>query len=109
MRLPSPDDLGKAPLWENYVVAQAVQACLGLIPQNALAVGAAVDGPRVTLLFQLSIVTVGDQADIADVVDELGMLVGDAVEVDHRCEVRDEPQISLRDGVRWVYLAHVLN
>lgn len=41
----------------------------GLIPRNALAVGVAVDGIQVTLIFQLSIVTESDKTDIADVVN----------------------------------------
>lgn len=105
MSFPSPVDPGGAPVWENYMVAQAVQASLGLIPRNALAVGVGVDGVRVTLVFQLSTLTESDETDITDMVDELGMLVGDEVEISYRSEVRDSRQVSPRDHIRWIFLA----
>lgn len=42
--LPTPEDPGRSPVWENYVVAQATQASLGLLPRSALAVGVSVAG-----------------------------------------------------------------
>ena len=106
MDYPSPDDLKKAPAWENYVVGQAVQASLGLIPRSALAVGVDVDGSRVSLVFQLSCITESDEADIADIVDDLSTLVGEDVQVSQRSEVRDTRQIAARDRTWWIYLAH---
>ena len=106
MDYPSPDDLQKAPAWENYVVGQAVQASLGLIPRSALAVGVDVDGSRVSLVFQLSCITESDEADIADIVDDLSTLVGEDVQVSQRSEVRETRQISARDRTWWIYLAH---
>jgi hypothetical protein len=42
VQFPSPEDPERAPVWENYVVAQAAQAALRLIPAYAHAIGVAV-------------------------------------------------------------------
>lgn len=107
MSLPTPEDPGQAPVWENYVVAQAVQASLGQIPEHALAVGVEADGPIVRLRFQLSEVTDEDRADMTDIVSELEGLVGNDVEVDFSHEVLDRRDISPTAGVRWIFLARV--
>ena len=105
MKFPNPDDLGDAPIWENYVVAQAVQASLGLIPGSAQALGVQVHGRRVRLHVQLS--EASDQAseDIDDIVDDLRSLLGNGVEVDAVQEVVDVRKISPHDGIRWTFLA----
>lgn len=105
MILPTPEDPGRSPAWENYVVSQAVQASLGLLPRSALAVGVRVAGTDVLLRFQLSKLTEDDAVDIDDIVSELGALVGEHVQVDKTCEIRDEPEISPHDNVRWIFLA----
>jgi len=102
---PSPEDPARAPVWENYVVAQAVQASLGLIPRNALAAGVEVDGPNVRMHFQLRELSEHDAADIADIVDDLDALLGDAVDIEAVHELRDRREISPNDGVRWIFLA----
>lgn len=107
MRLPTPDDLAHAPVWENYIVAQAVQAMLGQVPEHALAVGVQVTGSRVTLRFQLSESGEADQADMDDIVSGLEALVGQHVEVRLVSDVRAERSITAADGVRWVFLARV--
>lgn len=107
MSLPTPEDPGRSPVWENYVVAQAVQASLGQIPAHALAVGVAVAGSRVRLRFQLSEATEDDMADMDDIVSELEALVGNDVHVDRIHEVRPEREISPSDGVRWIFLARI--
>ena len=106
MIFPSPEEMGRAPVWENYVLAQAVQASLGLIPRSALAVGVRVSGTDVELSFQLSGVSEGDEADMDDIVSELELLVGDKVSISRRYDVKDERDISPRDGVCWFFLAH---
>jgi len=105
MSLPSPEDPRRAPVWENHVVAQAVQASLGLIPRHASAVGVQAAGTQVLLRFQLTELTEGDAADMADISSELEALVGDHVRVDKTHEIRDERAISPHDGVRWIFLA----
>ena len=105
MRLPTPNDPAHAPVWENYIVAQAVQAMLGQIPVHALAVGVQVAGSQVSLRFQLSESSEGDQADMQDIVGELEALVGEHVQVRLVSEVRAERSITAADGVRWTFLA----
>ncbi|MFE7506931.1 hypothetical protein [Promicromonospora sp. NPDC057488] len=87
MSLPTPEDLGRAPVWENYVIAQTAAASRGQIPEHALAVGVEVDGPRLRLRFQLSQVTEKDESDMSDIVSELEGLVGDDVVVESSFQV----------------------
>ena len=104
-RLPTPNDPGAALVWENYVVAQAVQASLGLVPQHALAVGVEVEGTTVRLRFQLSELTHEDKLDIEDIVSELEALVGNDAQVTTAHEITADRHISPSDGVRWMFLA----
>jgi hypothetical protein len=53
LKLPTPDDPAEAPVWDNYVLAQVVQASLGLIPRTALAFGVAMQGADVRLVFSV--------------------------------------------------------
>jgi hypothetical protein len=105
MRLPTPGDPGIAPVWDNYVVAQAAQATLGLVPKSALAVGVVIDGTDVQVRFQLSRLIEDDMADMEDIVSGLEALLGEGVHVEEVREIRTEPAISPHDGVRWVFLA----
>lgn len=107
MSLPTPQNPGRAPIWENYVIAQTVEASRGQIPEHALAFGVEVDGPRLRLRFQLSEVTEDDEDDMRDIVSELEGLVGNDVEVESSYEVRDQREISPTDGVCWIFLARV--
>lgn len=102
---PTPEDPGRAPVWENYVVAQTVQASLGLVPRHALAVGVEVVGVVVRLRFQFTETTEDDHADVADIVSELEVLVGEDVRIEVDQEIRREPVIRPWDGVRWIYRA----
>lgn len=104
MKYPSPMDLGRAPIWENYIIAQAVQASLGLIPEHALAVGVEVVGRDVRLRFQLSEATEQDAADMGDIRSELEALVGPDVKVEQAHEVRGWRSVSPHDGVCWFFL-----
>ena len=105
MRPPSPDDLGRAPLWQNYAIAQAVQASRAQIPEHTLAFGIEVDGLRLRLRFQLSEATEEDVLDISDIAGDLEALVGPDAEVESVYEVRDQRQISAHDGVCWIFLS----
>ena len=96
-----------APNWENYAVAQAVQASLGLIPKSAVAVGVLVDGARIHLTFQLTGVDAADVADMDDIQDGLMDLVGDAVTVQLHHEIVEHRDISSSDRVRWIYLSRM--
>ena len=103
--MPTPEDPKQAPVWENYIVAQAAQASLGLIPEHALAVGVSVDQLNVQLRFQLSEISEIDQTDIDDIVSELQILVGGDVCVDAVHQVMPNFIISPFERVRWFFLA----
>ncbi|GAA2445406.1 hypothetical protein [Agromyces soli] len=107
MKYPSPEDPARAPVWENYVIAQAVEASRGHIPEHTLAYGVEVDGTRLRLRFQLSEVTETDDEDIDDIVGDFEDLVGPDVEVDFLLEVLEWRRLSPHDGVCWVYLSRV--
>lgn len=107
MSLPTPDDLGRSPAWENYVVAQAVQASLGLIPEHTLALGVEVAGTDVRLRFQLAEAAEDDVADVDDIVSELESLVGPGVQVEGIYEVRTERRVTSSGEIRWIFLARV--
>ncbi len=103
--LPTPDDVARAPAWENYVTAQVVQASLGQIPANALAVGVRVDGRQAELVFYLSNMTGGDAEDMESLTSEFEALVGEQIRVTRCVEIRSGLSVDPRDGIRWVYLA----
>ncbi|WP_395245513.1 hypothetical protein ACGGZK_06790 [Agromyces sp. MMS24-K17] len=107
MTLPSPDDLAQAPAWENYIVAQCVQAMLGAIPRNALAIAATIERADVGLHFQMASVTEEDREDISEIESGLLSLVGSAVNVTVTTEVLDRRDSSRFNKVRWLYLRHV--
>lgn len=107
MSLPTPENPGRAPVWENYLIVQAVAASRGQIPEHALAFGVEVDGPRLRLRFQLSEVTEDDRVAMDDIVSELEGLVGNDVEVESFYEVLEHREISSTDGVCWIFLARV--
>lgn len=107
MKLPTPHDPAQAPVWENYAVAQTVQASLGLVPDNTLAFGVAVEGPKLRLVFQLQRLDEQDQADMNEISDQLEALVGDEVTVEVTHEVRAVRAVDPDDGIRWVYLARM--
>ncbi|MCO5313409.1 MAG: hypothetical protein M9952_10820 [Microthrixaceae bacterium] len=104
---PSPSDPLSAPVWENYVVAQVVQASLGLIPEGALAVGVRVEGTLVSLVVQLSESTSRESDDIDDIRTTLDDLLGPEVSVEVITEHLRDRRVSPYDGIRWVYLRRV--
>jgi len=103
--MPSPTDPALAPVWDNYVVAQAAQAALGQLPPNALAAGVLVDGFDVRLVFRLSAETAEDLSSVGDIVDDLSDLVGHDVRVTSSQDVVTQPNLSPHEGVRWFFLA----
>jgi hypothetical protein len=105
MTLPTPDDPARAPIWDNYVVAQAVQASLARLPPHALAFGVAVNRSDVRLVFQLSEVTEQDAHDMNELQENFEALVGDAISVTLTHEVRQARNADPHDGIRWVFLA----
>ncbi len=86
-------------------MAQLTHAALGLLPERAVALGVQVENYDVTVHCQLSSVTAADQEDLAEIAGELATLVGDDVNIRIVYEVRQQPMLSPRDGVRWVYAA----
>jgi len=99
MRFPTPDDPADSPIWENYIIAQTVEAARGQIPVHALAIGVQVDRSRVTLRFQLSELNESDSLDISNIVSEFADLVGNEVDVSAVHEVRNQRSTSPDDGV----------
>lgn len=106
MSWPTPEDPGRAPVWDNYVIAQTVQASLGGIPPHAVAMGVRVAGTEVQLCFRLTELTDDDVEDMDDIVSELEALVGNHVHVDKRWEIRETPGIASHDGIAWIYAVH---
>lgn len=104
MNFPTPDDPGSAPIWDNYIVAQAASAASGLIPENALAFGVEVERERVVLRYQLRKCTRADAQDMDDILSEFEALVGPDVGVNSSYEVLMTRRIAPDDGVRWVFL-----
>jgi hypothetical protein len=107
MKFPTPDDPADAPVWENYVIVQAAQASLGVIPIGALAVGVQVRGTDVLLRLQMLRLAEQDVQDVHDIADALSDLLGPDVRVRETCEIRAEPALSPHDGVRWFFRARV--
>ncbi|WP_146847739.1 hypothetical protein [Cellulomonas terrae] len=92
-------------MWDNYIVAQSVQASLGLLPRSALAVGVRIVGTDVELHFQLSELTENDIADIDDIVSGLESITGQHVRVGKTYQILAGPMLSPHDDLRWIFLA----
>jgi hypothetical protein len=105
MDFPTPDDPMRAPVWENYVIAQAAQASLGLIPAHAHALGVEVEGLRVVLVLQAAAASPAAMEDVTDIVGELEALLGPEVAVSHRLDIRADCLLSPYDGVAWFFAA----
>ncbi len=105
MSMPTPDDLAFAPAWDNYLVAQTVHASLGLIPSNALCIGVAVSKAGVEIVFQMLDLTVQDQADIDEIVENLGSLIAFVVPVTSSTRVVKDREITPSgQPIRWLFL-----
>lgn len=107
MNFPRPDDPAGAPVWDNYIVAQAAGAASGLLPRHVLAFGVEVDRERIVLRYQLRRCTTSDAQDMDDILGEFEALVGPEVVVSSTHEVLETRRISPGDGVRWVFLARM--
>jgi hypothetical protein len=105
MILPTPEDSACAPVWENYIIAQATQASLGIIPRNALAFGVEVRGYDVTLRCQLREATEEDMTDLDDIASDMAALVGSKIRVTRSYEIQSAPQVSPYGGICWTFIA----
>lgn len=103
MDFPAPDDPKQAPVWENYVIAQAAQASLRSIPSAAHALGVEVSGDRVVLVLQTPDASPAASDEMNDIVSELEALLGPEVSVFHRIDIQDECRLSSNDGVGWFF------
>lgn len=103
MDFPTPDDPKRAPVWENYVIAQAAHASLGLIPAHAHALGVEVNGFRVALVLQAGGASSGVEDDMTDMVSDLEALLGPEAAVSYRLDIRAERRLSPHDGVAWFF------
>lgn len=103
MQFPAPDDPKQAPVWENYVVAQAAKASLRIIPAYAYAVGVEVEGTRVILVVQAPEGSAAAYEDIEDMLSDLEALLGPDVQVSARVDVTDACNLSPDDGVMWFF------
>lgn len=95
-------------MWENYVIAQASAAAIGLIPSYAHALGVRVDGYGVSLVVQASDMNRAEvDEDVEDIRSDLETLLGPEANV--TVEVAQTPSRRLRpdDGVAWFYGARV--
>lgn len=91
--------------WDNYLVAQLSAATLRLIPVHAVAVGIVPGSDEVVVHFRLTEIDEADEEDMADIVGELGILLGDVVGIRVLKELRDGPRLSPHDRTRWVWAA----
>lgn len=102
-RWPSLEDSAQAPVWENYVVAQAAQAALRLVPVNAAWLGVRVDAWRITLTGCIPDATPQDLDDLADIAEELSALLGQNARV--ATSLVDELTLHPNTGVRYFFAA----
>lgn len=102
---PTPDEPARAPVWDNYIVAQVAQASLGCIPPHALALGVQVQGSGVRIVFQLAEAGDQDLLDIDEILENFEALVGPAVMARASYEVCEHRRISPHDQTRWVYIS----
>lgn len=85
------------------MVAQVVQASLGLIPKHAVAVGVRTTGRQVQIVFQMSRVRPADIEDISEIKSELEVLVGPDVDVTVSIDRSVRPDLSGKERVRWIF------
>jgi hypothetical protein len=95
--------------WHNYLVAQLTAASLATIPRHALAVGVEPGTDEITIHFQLTEIDEQDEEDIAEIIDELSILLGDVVGIRRVIEVRPRALTNGRGPIRWTYRARTEN
>lgn len=103
MDFPSPDDPKHAPVWTNYVIAQATQASLRLIPADAHALGVEVAGSNVTVVLQAPVASQMADEDLTDIVSELEALLGPSVAVSRRVDIEVACNLNPHDEVAWFF------
>jgi hypothetical protein len=107
MTMPTPGNMNRAPAWDNYLVAQAVQASLGLIPRSALGIYITISDDAVDFQFQLAHVSEDDEADMADIVDNFTMLIGFVVPCTSTYRILQERELAPKGArVRWLFSHH---
>jgi hypothetical protein len=105
---PTPDDLMQAPVWDNYVVAQASAAAIGLIPSYAHALGVRVSGYDVSLVVQASDGSrVKADEDVEDIRSDLETLLGPRARVTVEVAATVTRRLRPDDGVCWFFGARV--
>jgi hypothetical protein len=105
VQFPTPDDPRRAPIWDNYVVAQAAQAALRLIPPYVHAMGVEVQGRRIGLVVHAPPDAPRMDEDIDDIADQSRDLLGSGVDIYTRIDARPACHLRPGDGVRWFYAA----
>jgi hypothetical protein len=93
--------------WHNYLVAQLVGASLGYLPRHALAVGVEPGDEEITVHFQLTEITPQDEDDMAEIVAELSILLGDVVGIRRVTDVRSRSRTDPLGPIRWTYRTRV--
>ena len=105
MIYPDPTDMAKAPVWRNYIICQALQASLGLLPECTVVAAVDVSGRSVRLIFQVTQKSLSDELRIKDIVDNLEDLVGPRIKVETECRIveeRDVTSVPRRAGVLYI-------
>ena len=106
MTAPRHRQLSDLDIWRSYLVAQLAHACLGLIPENALAIGVEVLGEGVLLRFVMTEMTDQTREDIDDILDAFGILVGPRVGIAvERSTTDGRSPIPNDDQTDWTYKA----
>jgi len=91
---------------ENRVVLAGVQALLGLISHDVVAIGFDVQPERIVLRYWVKIPSPETDADMADALSELDGLLSssDAAALELDCQVGNpDPHIWSQSGLRMVY------
>lgn len=104
MTFPTPDELATIPVWECYVTGQMVQASLGQIPENALALGVSISELDVKFHCQMRELTEQDAADLSDIESEFYGLVGDDITLETIIEIRNYRDVRGSGRIQWFYL-----
>lgn len=93
--------------WHNYLVAQLVSASLGYLPRHVVAVGVEPGDQEIVVHFQLTEIDDKDEDDMAEIVGELSILLGDIVRIRTVTDVRARAHTDPTGLIRWTYRARV--
>lgn len=103
MRFPTPDDMALAPAWENYLIAQFVQASIGQLSPRFVLCGLEVDGVVVTLHFRTDSETVGMPSEVQEIADEFLDLTGGVVQVQTKVRPWQAHDAGTDRHILWTY------